>query len=206
MSAQGFNLADALAAIGVARVFIGDPFTEGGLISVPTEGAIESGVGQTLNRLTAPEHTGEVAHDAWVVPGQAQITVPVIYGDADLFATLSAHGQAGEGYSAPQRPVYMSLAIIPLLEMDLSSDPPSIAYDGTTWSPAPPTRALWFWKVVPQRPQLSMAWENGGKVIVPVTFEAFYAGDSGQYAGIPNGQKVYTYGDPVARGVTGLEI
>ena len=88
MAATGFSLSDALNAIGVARVFIGDPFTAGGLTSLPTEGEIRVGVSQTLNRLTAPEHTGEVAHDAWVVPGQVSITVPVIYGDATLFSTL----------------------------------------------------------------------------------------------------------------------
>ena len=208
MAATGFSLSDALNAIGVARVFIGDPFTAGGLTSLPTEGEIRVGVSQTLNRLTAPEHTGEVAHDAWVVPGQVSITVPVIYGDATLFSTLSAHGASGEGYSAPQRPTYTSLVIIPLLEMDTTVDPPTISYDGTTWAPAAPTRALWFWKTVPQRPEMGMAWDNGGKVIVPVTFEAFFAGDTGDYAGIPDGQKVYTYGDPasVANGVTGLLI
>lgn len=208
MSATGFSLSEALSSIGVARVFMGDPFTEGGLIPLPTEGQITPGVPQTLNRLTAPELTGDVAHDAWVVPGQVQVTVPVIYGDAELFAALSAHGAAHEGYSAPQRPVYTSLVIIPLLEMDTSVDPPTISYGGdpAAWDPAAPERSLWFWKTVPIRPEFSMAFDNGGKVIVPVTFEAFFAGDEGSYSGIPEGQKVFTYGDPVAAGVTGLAI
>lgn len=206
MPAAGFSLAEALSSIGVARVFIGDPFTADGLTPLPTEGEIRVAVPQTLNRLTAPELTGEVAHDAWVLPGQLQVTVPVIYGDADLFATLSAHGSAHEGYTSPQRPVYTSLVIIPLIEMDTTDDPPTISYATATWAPAAPTRALWFWKTVPIRPEMAMAFDNGGKVIVPVTFEVFFAGSSGDYAGIPNGQKLFTFGDPAAEGVTGLAI
>lgn len=205
MSASGFSLNDALQAIGVARVFIGDPFTEGGLLALPTEGAIEAQVGQTLNRLTAPELTGEVAHDAWILPSQTTVTVPVIYGDPDLFELLSGHGSLHEGYTGPQRPQYTSLVIIPLLEMDTTVDPPTISYNGSAWAPAAPARSLWFWKVVPQRPNLSMQFENGGKVIVPVTFEVFFA-DADEYSDIPNGQRIFTYGDPVAAGVQGLAI
>lgn len=204
MAAAGFALADAIASIGVARVFMGDPFTANGLECLPTEGEIRVSVPQSLNRLTAPELTGDAAHDAWVVPGQIQVTVPVIYGNAAQFADLSAHGTAGEGFTSPRRPVYTSLVIIPLLEMNNSVDPPTISLTGTTWTPAAPTRALWFWKTVPIRPELSMAFDNGGKVIVPVTFEVFFAGSG--YAGVPNGQRLFTYGNPVAAGVTGLAI
>lgn len=204
MAATGFSLTDALQAIGVARVFIGDPFTEGGLVALPTEGTIEANVGQTLNRLTAPEFTGDVAHDAWVLPQQTTVTVPVIYGDPTIFELLSGHGSFHEGYTSPQRPSYTSLVIIPLLEMDNTVDPPTISYDGT-WAPAAPDHALWFWKVNPQRPNLQFQFDNGGKVIIPVTFEVFFA-DSDEYSNIPNGQRIFTYGDPVAAGVTGLAI
>jgi hypothetical protein len=212
MAATGFGLADAIAALGVARVFYGDPFTSGGLIALPTEGEITATISQELNRLTAPELTGGVAHDAWVTPGQITVTVPVIYAGAAQIATLSAHGSAHEGFTSPQRPSYTSLVILPLLEMDQSTDPPTISYGLAgepavgTWSPAAPSNALWFWKTVPTKPDISMAWENGGKVIIPVSFEVFFAGDAEPYDGIPNGQKVYTHGDPVETGVTGLAI
>lgn len=204
MAASGFTLVEALQAVGVARVFIGDPFTEGALVALPTEGTIETNAPQELNVLTAPELTGGIAHDAWVVPGQTTITVPVIYGDPTIFSLLSAHGSLNEGYTSPQRPVYTALVIIPLLEMDTTVDPPIISYDGT-WSPGPPDRSIWFWKVVPTTPSLSMSWDNGGKVIVPVTFTVFFA-DADEYSNIPNGQRVRTYGDPAAEGVTGIAI
>lgn len=212
MPASAFSLSQAIEALGVARAFIGDPFTANGLTALPTEGEISVSAPQNMNTLTATELTGEVAHDAFVTPGQITVTVPVIYTGAAQLAALSAHGSASEGYSSPQRPTYTSLVLIPLIEMDTSVDPPTISYDAaavspaTPWDPAAPTNSLWFWKVVPQRPDLSMAFDNGGKIILPVTFTAFYAGDSGDYAGIPAGQKIFTAGDPVAKGVTGLAI
>lgn len=206
MAATAFALADAIAALGVARAFIGDAFTEGGLTALPTEGEVTVSAPQSLNRLTAPELTGDVAHDAWVVPGQVTVTVPVIYTGAAQLATLSAHGSASEGYTSPKRPTYTSLVLIPLKEMS-TADPPTISYTGTTpvWSPAAPVNSLWFWKTVPQRPDLRMAFDNGGKIILPVTFEVFFA-DSTSYPGVPNGQRIFTHGDPVAKGVTGLKI
>lgn len=199
MSATGFALTDAIAALGVARAFIGDPFTAGGLSALPHEGEIAASVPQELNRLTAPELTGDVAHDAWVIPGRPTVTVPVIYTGAAQLAKLSAHGVASEGYTAPRRPTYTSLVLFPLSEMS-TADPPTIAYDGITWTPGAPVNALWFWKVVPIRPDLRHAFDNGGKIILPVTFEVFFD------AARPSAHKVFTQGDPVARGITTVRI
>jgi hypothetical protein len=206
MPATGFSLSTALSSLGVARAFIGDPFTSGGLTALPTEGAISATSPQNLNRLTAPELTGEVAHSALITPGQTTVTVPVIYTGAAQLATLSAHGSASEGYTSPQEPTYTSLVLIPLEEMNTSVDPPTISYDGLAWAPAAPANSLWFWKVVPQRPDLSMAFENGGKVILPVTFEVFYAGSAAPYSNIPAGHKLFTVGDPVAAGVATVRV
>lgn len=206
MPAAAPNLNDALSALGVAKVFIGDPFTADGLTALVTQGRVSATVGQELNRLTAPEYTGDVAHDAWVVPTRTVVTVPVL-NHPDNWAALSAHGTAHEGFASPQRPTYTSLVIIPLLDMDTSVDPPTISYNGTVWDPvAGPVRSIWFWKTVPIRPEFGWQWEEGGKDIVQVQFEVFYAGGSGDYAGIPNGQKIFTAGDPVAEGVTGIAI
>jgi hypothetical protein len=199
MPATAFDLNTALSALGVARAFIGDPFTASGLDALPTEGEIAVSAPQNLNRLTAPELTGEVAHDAWVTPGQTTVTVPVIYTGAAQLAMLSAHGSASEGSNAPKRPTYTSLVLIPLKEMS-TADPPAISYDGITWTPAAPANALWFWKVVPQRPDLRMAFDNGGKVIIPVTFEVFFD------AARPAGHKLFTVGDPVAAGITTVRL
>lgn len=198
MPAAAFPLSEAIQAIGVARAFIGDPFTANGLDALPTEGAITPSLPQTLNRLTASELTGEVAHDAWVVPGQITVTVPVIYGGAVTLAMLSAHGASGDGFAGPQKPTYTSLVLFPLREM--SGDPASISYDGLAWTPAAPVHAMWFWRVVPQRPDLSLAWENGGKVILPVTFEVFYD------AARPSGQRIFTVGNPVTQGIGTVRV
>lgn len=200
MPATSFALSAAIEALGVARAFIGDPFTASSLDALPTEGAINVTAPQNLNRLTAPELTGEVAHDAWVIPGQITVTVPVIYTGAAQLASLSAHGSASEGYSGPQRPTYTSLVLIPLMEMNTGVDPATISYDGVTWAPAAPANSLWFWKVVPQRPDLSMAFDNGGKIILPVTFEVFY--DNAR----PAGHRLFTVGDPVAAGITTVRV
>lgn len=199
MAATAFSLADAIKALGVARAFTGDPFTASGLAALPTEGAVSVSSPQNLNRLTAPELTGDVAHDAWVTPGQTTVTVPVIYSGATQLAKLSAHASASEGYNSPRRPTYTSLALIPLIEMS-TADPPTIAYDGVSWTPAAPLNSVWFWKVVPQRPDLSMAFDNGGKIILPVTFEVFY--DNAR----PAGHRLFTVGDPVAAGITTVRV
>jgi hypothetical protein len=200
MPATAIPLSAALEALGVARAFDGDPFTASGLAALPTEGAISVAAPQNLNRLTAPELTGDVAHDAWITPGQLTVTVPVIYAGAAQLARLSAHGSASEGYSGPRRPTFTSLVLIPLQEMNTSVDPATISYDGVTWAPAPPANSIWFWKVVPQRPDLSMAFENGGKVILPVTYEVFY--DNAR----PAGHRLFTVGDPVAAGITTVRV
>ena len=198
MSASSFPLTEALRALGVARAFIGDLFTVAGLEALPTEGEIVPSMPQNLNRLTAPELTGDVAHDAFITPGQMTITVPVIYGGTDTLAKFSAHGSASDGSAGPQSPTYTSLAIIPLREM--AGDPPSIGYDGTAWTPGAPVHSLFFWKVVPQRPDMRFAWEGAGKIILPVTFEVFY--DITR----PVGERLFTQGDPVAKGITTLRI
>lgn len=201
MTISGFPLTNALRSMGAARVFLGDPFTLAAMTAVPTEGEITAAMPQTLNRLTAPELTGDVAHDAFIVPGQTTVTVPVIYGGTDTLAKFSATGVKNEGFTAPQKPVFTSLLIVPLNEMKTSVDPPTLSYNGTAWDPVtPPVHALWFWKVVPQRPEMRFAYENGGKIIIPVTFEVFYD------AARPAGHRVFTQGDPVAAGITTVRL
>lgn len=196
MSATAFSVSAVLKSIGVARVFMGDLLTVGGTVALPTEGEITVPTTQTLNVMTAPEFTGDVPHDAWVLPGDLVITVPVIYGGTQTLGQFSAHAAASEGYSNPKRPTFTSLAIVPLIEMDTQS-PPQLSYNGTVWVPAtPPVHALWFWKVVPLRPDLRLAFDNGGKVILPVSFRVFFDATK------PEGHKIFTQGNPVTAGVT----
>lgn len=200
MAATGFTLADAVSARGVARVFIGDPFTPGGMVCLPTEGAISEVVPQAMNDLALGELTGETPLSGVVVNGKAIVTVPVIYTGAATMALLSAHGSASEGYNSPQEPTYTSLMIVPLSELDTTADPPTISYDGAAWAPAAPSNARFYWRVVPVRPDFSTAFENNGKVILSVTFNVYIDTDR------PSGHMIRTWGNPVAAGITTVRI
>lgn len=198
--ATGFNLAAGLTALGVVRVFVEDPEYDI-FVALPTEGAITVNAPQNLNRLTAPELTGDVAHDAWVTNGQVTVVVPVIYTGADQLRLLSATGAASIGTSHPIRPTYRKLFVIPLEEMDLTDpDAPTITYLSEVWAPEAPVNSIMFWKTVPVYPEITSSWENGGKIIIPVTFEVFFDGTK------PSGHKVFTVGDPTTAGIVDFVI
>jgi hypothetical protein len=199
MPATAFDLAQAIQSIGPGRVFMGDPTTIGGMLPIPTQGEIAATMPQNMNPLTAPELTGDVPHDAWITPGQPTVTVPAIYGGEDTLARFSATGSAGDGFTSPKKPVYTSLAIFPLSELS-TDDPPSIGFDGTDWTPGAPVHALWFWKCVPIRPDFRLAWDDGGKIILPVTFNVFYDATK------PVGIRIFAQGDPFDQGFATLKI
>ena len=76
-----FTLAEAIAAIGVAEVYIGNPMVDDGMLSLgATEGTIEFTPTQSMNPLTAPELTGNVPHQATATLDQVMIKCNVILG------------------------------------------------------------------------------------------------------------------------------
>jgi hypothetical protein len=192
MTITAFALSTAATSLGVARAFIGDPFTTGGMTPLPTQGEIVESIPQNLNELTLPELTGEVPHSAVIIPGKPTVTVPVIWTGATLDALLSAHGSSHEGYGSPRTPTYTSLLIIPLSQLDTTADPPTISYNGTVWAPSAPTDARYYWKCIPRRPDFSNKFEGNGQVIVPVTFDVFYD------ANRPSGHRIRSYGGAAA--------
>jgi hypothetical protein len=200
MPATGYTLSAATTSIGPSRVFIGDALTVGGLIALPHEGAITESAPQNVNSAKYPELTGEIDHSAVITPGEVTVTVPVIYTGAAQMATLSAHGAASEGYSSPRTPTFTTLVIMPWADLDTTADPPTFGYNGTVWTPQAPVNARWYWKVIPMRPDMSSAFENNGKTILPVPFRAFY--DSTK----PSGHRVFTVGNPVTAGVTAVRV
>src|SRR4051812_38576771 len=99
-----FTLTEALQAIGVAEVFVGDPLvtpsaTTGMKSLGATEGNITVSLPQEQNRLTAPELTGGVTHQATTTLGEVLARVPVIMGDPTLYARISPTGNASGGFS-----------------------------------------------------------------------------------------------------------
>lgn len=199
MTATAFAITEAAVSRGVMRAFIGDPFTNGGLVALPTEGAIQQPGMQQLNMLTANELTGGVPLSATVEMTNPTVTVPVIWNDT-VEALLSAHGSASEGFGSPQEPTFTSLVLIPLSELDTTADPPTFGYAASAWSPSAPVAARWYWKTVPLRPDVSSGYDNNGKIVVPVTFQVFYDFDR------PSGHHVMTRGNPVTAGITEILI
>ena len=204
-------LVEALKAIGNAQVFRGDPFTAGGFIPIGAkEGAISVEFEETYSDLTAPELTGPAVHQRLVMGSTARVTIPVIAGSDDLYATMSPTGLSGGGHSSPQPVVTTSILIIPNAEVG-----GGLSYDGTTWTrlagnnvaaasgaAAAPKHAVILWRAAPQRPSRSFSPENGGKQILSVVYQAmFFDG-----AAVPEGQKVWTQGDPVAKGITTFRL
>lgn len=195
------TLQSALQSIGVAQVFVGDPMKAGGggmLNLGATEGTITFTPTETMNELTAPEYTGGVAHQATVVPGAITIAVPLIMGDASLFAKITANGKQGGGFSSPQPVLPTTVLVVPITELGAG-----LAYASGAWTPPGTLKnAVWLWRAFPTMGPMPFAYANGGKVITTVTFHAMFD------ASKPEGQKVYSIGDPTAATppVTGILI
>ncbi len=198
-----FTLSAALQAMGVAEVFIGDPLTAvGGMISLgATEGTIGVDVPQTMNRLTAPELTGDVTHQATTTLGDVSVKVPLILGSMAVLPQISPTGSASGGFSIPQKVAETAVLIIPRNQVGGGLAYPTggpwarTAGNGVaaaTGAGAAPSNAVWLWRATPSFSSLPFAYANGGKVIVEVTFTAMFDGTK------PEGHKVYTIGDPRA--------
>lgn len=209
MALTPFSLAQAIASIGVAEVFVGDPMTTGGLTSLGAiEGTITFNAPETLNSLTAPELTGEVAHSAVVTPGQVTVTCPVIISSQSVLLKISPRGKASMGNSVPQQVTTTSVLIIPRAELGGGLTNSAATYTrtagngvaGATGAGAAPVYSIWIWKAVPTFPSLPYQFSNGGKVIVEVTFTAFFDATK------PEDHKIYTIGDPRAVTPTPIAI
>jgi hypothetical protein len=214
-----FSLTAALAAMGVAEVFIGDPLTPGGMASLgAVEGTITANLPSEMNNLTAPELTGGVAHQATVTPGEITVVVPVILGDPTILAKISPIGANHAGYSTPQKVLETAVLIIPRSEVggSLDWDPAALAGAGG-WTrtagngvaaagpsapggAAAPKNAIWFWRAYPTFASLPFSYGNGGKVITEVTFHAMFD------ASKPEGHKIYSIGDPRNIAVTPILV
>jgi hypothetical protein len=208
-----FTLSEAIAAIGVAEVFIGDPMTDDGMISLgATEGTIEFTPTQAMNPLTAPELTGNVPHQAVATLDQVMIKCSVILGDPDLYAKISPWGAKGGGHSNPQKVAETSVLLIPRgevgggLDWDAGAGTPQwvrTAGNGVaaaTGAQAAPVNAVWLWRAYPMFEALPFQYGNGGKILVPVTFTAMFDATK------PEGHKVYTIGDPRALTPTPVNV
>lgn len=207
-----FTLSAAIAALGVAEVFTGDPFTaQGGMISLgAVEGTVEVSPAYTTNPLTAPELTGDVAHQMTTTLGNVTVRIPLIISSMAVIPKISPTGVASGGHSVPQKVQETTVVIIPRAQVGGGLSYPAvgpwarIAGNGVgalSGAGAEPTNAIWFWRATPTYTSLPFSYGNGGKVIVEVTFTAMWYSGA---AAVPEGHKVFTVGDP--RGVTPTPI
>lgn len=198
-----FTLTAALAAMGVAEVFLGDPMTASGMTSLgAVEGTITVNAPQTMNPLTAPELTGEVPHQTTIVFGAVNVTVPAILGDPAIWAKISPTGKKSGGNSIPQKVLETSVLIIPRSEVGggLEWDVPGTQWQRTAGNgvlaavgaAAAPKNAVWLWRAYATFGAMPYSYGNGGKVITEVVFTAMFDATK------PEDHKIFTIGDPRA--------
>lgn len=212
MAVARLALSAALQAIGNAQAYIGSPFVANGLSPLGAkEGAIEIEIEEEANDLTAPELTGPMVHERTIMGIGCRITIPLILGDTALYAKIDPLGSRSAGSDSPQAVTPTSLVIIPDSEVGggLTNALGTTAgwtraagygFAGASGAGAAPVHAFWLWRAIPTAPSRSYSYENGGKVITPVTFQGMF------YAANPAGQKLYTVGDPAAQGVTLIRL
>lgn len=180
---------------GVAFV-AGDTFTitmtSAGWVSLGAkQGAITENISWRLNELTAPEQTGGVPHQATVVLDAFTFTVPIIAGDANLWAKIEPTGSKDGVSDSPTDVITTSCFLVPQAEI---VEPGGMSYNGTVWTPIAPVNSLFFPRCYLTHGDISRPYDDGGKSIIDVTFHPMY------YAAGPLGKKLYVRGDPVAAG------
>lgn len=203
-----FQLQEAIRAMGMAAVFVGDPTIADGMGALgQTEGDLGLETAETPNKLTTPDSTGGIAHQATVTLESAVITIPLIMGDPALWAKTSATGASGGGYSSPQKVQETSVLLIPLAELggglsySLAAGWARLEGNGVAaavGAAAAPQNAVWLWRAFLTRGRVPFRRQDGGRVVAEVRAEGMMDVTK------PEGQMVYTVGAPEAQGVTGI--
>lgn len=190
---NAFALTQALQAIGDAEVLVGNPLVVAGMAPLGLiEGDITLETGYNINRLTT-ERTGDVAHQAQLTPGQVALTFSIALGDTALWAKITGTGAKGMGASAPVSVQETSALLIPKKELGTG-----LAYNGTAYSGTPgvaPVNAIWLWRCFVTHGPIGYRYGEGGKALADVRIEAMWDATK------PEGQKVYTVGDPIAQAI-----
>lgn len=194
MTMTKYEFAAALRALGDAEVFVGDWTTASAMESLgAVEGAIRENITWTENKLTAPQHTGGVAHAITMVPNEVAFTVPIIAGDPDLWAKISPNGSSDGVADSPVAVTTTGVLLVPRSEIPDAG----IACTGGVWTPDQPfVNSLFFPKAYAVPGEVPRPYDNGGKAIIEVTFHAMY------YAAGPAGKRVWVRGDPYEAGYT----
>lgn len=198
------GLAAALSRLGPAEVFVGDCMTSGQMTSLGTlEGERRAEVEYTENKLTLPEQTAGISHDTRKNVNRAQVHCSIVLNAATASTWLKINplGLNGGGSSRFKAAITTSVLLVPHSELG-----GALAYTGGQWvrtagngyagvsgSGAAPVHSIWLWKAsVMFGPNIPFTFDNGGKTLVPVVFEAMLDATK------PDDAMVYYIGDPRA--------
>lgn len=191
------DLSTYIAAIGTAYVFVSDDPTDAAsweLLGI-TEGDLSVDEQFQYNDLKLPEWTGEAVHERKVDGQSISINIPLIWGDPALYDKVAPLGVKGGGRSVPVAVTTKTVLIIPRSEVGSG-----ISLTAGTWAPAAPTHAIWLHRACFAPGQYSFRHGDGGKVIRQISVMPMFDNSK------PEGQKLYTIGNPVTQGISSYEV
>lgn len=197
MAAERFAVTNTTVPFGEAEVYFGDATAVGATgLGANKVGLIEGDVVAQITRmyqsLAYQEHTGDAPLRQKVQTGGIVVTLPVLVTDEAMIARLSPTGTLRLGDDTFQDVVTRTLLVIARDEVPAVG---GLSYDGAAWNPAAPKNALWVWKAAPNLDRLIWGHTDMGKRFVEVPFTAHVDPTK------PAGEKLATFGNPVAKGI-----
>lgn len=176
-----------------------------------TEGDINLVANGSVANLTLPEISGGAIYEATYTGENPQVQIPLFMADPDLLPIVSPINQAGAGHGRTRDVSERTIVVFPeALFKNTSVDPAvyaTLAFAGGAWTlgGSPLTAAqqtllglsVWLWRGYFERPDRSFLGGHGddGKNIVTVNFNVM------MHASMPDGQRLYTVGDPATAGI-----
>jgi hypothetical protein len=120
--------------LGDFDLVVGDYKTPGGLVHVgPIEGDGQESAPWVVEKSTASQYTGGVAHDATVTAGEVTLSFGVIGGISGIMAALSPVGSQHVGGRRRKRVTEKAAWLVPRALFD--AFPAGFTWDGAVWNP-----------------------------------------------------------------------
>jgi hypothetical protein len=191
------GLSAFVTAIGKAFVYVAtDPTTASSwsLLGL-TEGDVGVDEKFNFNDFKLPEWTGDAIHARTVDGQDITVSVPLIWGDGNLYDTLNPVGLRGGGRARPTAVVTRTCLIIPVSEIGNGLENSTGLTSGYVGGAAP-VHAVWIHKATFEPGQYAFSNKDAGKTLRSITVHAMYDDTR------PDGQKLFTIGDPFAQGIT----
>jgi hypothetical protein len=196
-------LTQLLTRLGPAEIFIGDPMTASGLISLGTlEGERRFDPDWATEALTLPEQTGAIPHDVRVAVNGAKVTGTLVLNNqgAAIWPKISPLGTTGGGGAQFKSVTPTGLLLIPHSELggglsNVAAAWTRLAGNGIAAGSgvaAAPAHSVWLWRCYPSYASVPYKFGDAGKTAVDVTFQAMLDVTK------PDGYMVFDIGDPRA--------